>query len=366
MRSELDPLRTAPLPDSFGRTAAWLRAAPPPRPRRPPAASLVALLLVVAACSWPVRTPVASGAVIEVLSTDSLRTDHPTVRALTALVPDARRQLVELETRDADEGGGSVMRYTVFDTDAETAARWRDSVQALPGTRATRVLTVGLSERRPLGLRTLTRVLRVPPGARLSDRALRAELGRAFETVEAIRVHVDRTGAGTRLVRGAERPAGEGAEPAADRLARNAPARVRIARIPGPRGQAVVEIDGDRTGRVRQVFTLRGDRIDSLSSGEPPAVRARRVREGLFRTGQPLDRPATVSAELALDSLPPAVARALRDHLDDRLRQLDGPSAMPLDSLTFIRLSGPDSLRSAVRVDTLRRTLRITIVRDTL
>ena len=365
MRSELDPLRAAPLPDSFGRTAAWLRETPPPRRRRPHAAPLVVLLLVVAACSWPVRTPVASGSVIEVLSTDSLRADHPAVRALTQLVPDAHRQLVELEARGADEGGGSVMRYTVLDADAATAARWRDSVEALPGTRATRVLTVGMTERRPLGLRTLTRVLRVSPEVRLSDRELRAELGRAFETVAALRMHPDHASEVPIAVRIADRAAGQRAAPPDRHPARNPLARVRIARLPEGGSTAFVVVDGDSTGPARQVYTLRGDRVDSLSVGEP-SDRARRLREGFLLTGQPLDRPAPVSVELAIDSLPTAVARSLRDQLDVRLHQLGALDPIPLDSLRFIPLAGPDSLRSSVRVDTLRRTLRITIVRDTL
>ena len=363
MRSELDPLRAAPLPDSFGRTAAWLRETPPPRPRRAPAVSLVALL-VIAACSWPVRTPVASGSVIEVLSTDSLRADHPTVRALDEMVPDGHRQLVELETRDADEGGGSVLRYTVFDADAETVGRWRDSVEALPGTQATRVLTVGMSERRPLGLRTVARVLRVAPGSRLSDRELRSELNSALREVAPLRIRVERTANGSRLVRV------EGPPPArsGDAVPATAP-RARIAKRPGGGAFVIVERSRDAdTLTAPQVFTLGGKRVDSLSTrvwrASPPGLRL--SREGFSLTGQRLARPTDVSVELALDSLAPSVARSLRDQLDVRLRQLDGAAPTPLDSFRVVRLAGPDSLRSFVRVDTLHRTLRITIVRDTL
>ncbi|MEM9996442.1 MAG: hypothetical protein AAF809_01980 [Bacteroidota bacterium] len=316
MRSEFDPLRSAPLPDSFERTAAWLRETPPPRTRRVHVATLVAVALVIGAWSWPVRTTVAEGSVIEILSADRIGAGHPTLVALDRLVPDEHQHFVEV-ARVGDQGSeGTVLRYTVLGADGEAAARWRDAVTALPGTEAARVLKLDVRERRSFGVVTVQRALGARSTPHLSDAALQAELDRLFSDIIPISLTVRRS---------------------AD-------------------GQRVLDIEGQQgavTLRSR-AFTLRRDSLasDSLTSDG----RSERAAVSLS------DRQAV---KIAIDSLPPEVLRALRDRLDANFFRVDSlPTETAADSLSQILadldLGLPrDSLPPAAQRDTVLRFFRL-------
>ncbi|MEM8558426.1 MAG: hypothetical protein AAGG50_11445 [Bacteroidota bacterium] len=321
MRSEFDPLRSTPLPDSFERTAAWLRETPPPRTRRVPVATLVAVALVIGAWSWPVRTTVAEGSVIEILSADRIGAGHPTLVALDRLVPDEHQHFVEV-ARVGDQGSeGTVLRYTVLGADGEAAERWRDAVTALPGTEAARVLKLDVRKRRSFGVVTVRRALGARSAPHLSDAALQAELDRLFSDIIPITFTVRRS---------------------AD-------------------GQRVLDVEGQQgavTLRSR-AFTLRRDTVasDSLASDSLTSDgRSERAAVSLS------DRQAV---KIAIDSLPPEVLRALRDRLDANFFHVDSlPTGTAADSLSQIiadlRSDLPrDSLPPAAQRDTVLRFFRI-------
>lgn len=168
MPSDLDPIRTAPLPDSFERTADWLRHAPPPRsgPARPLLLA-VALMALVGACAIPVSTDATVGYVVEATTSD------PTalVEALDDAVAAPDRVSVDVEP-SAD---GAVVRYVVVDAQASEQARQaveREGAQA-------RVTPLDAPVRQSVAA-TAARWLGVSASPRVSDADLQAALDRAF------------------------------------------------------------------------------------------------------------------------------------------------------------------------------------------
>ena len=322
MRSELAPIRTAPLPDSFERTAEWLREAPPTRPRRAPVTTLVALLLIIGACSWPVSTTVDAGSVIEILSAERIGIGHPTLVTLDRLVPDEHPHLLDLVSVGEEGSGGTVVRYAVVGAERTSVARWRDTVAALPGTEAARVLRLDVTQRRPFGVFTVHRVLGTRSTPHLSEAQLRVELDRMFSAASHVPIHAERT---------------------------------RIS-----------------------VRTRSGTRFERLPNRDTTATRVffKDAEHGTGIEGLPLNRilsgPNAVSFEMRLDSLPPDVARRLRDQLDERIRRVDSlytasPSNGQVSQFIWIdsdTLHRP--LPPGARIDTVRTFLRIYSTRDSL
>lgn len=343
MRSEFDPLRSAPLPDSFERTAAWLREAPPPPPtRRAPAISLVALLLIIGACSWPVSTTVAAGSVLELLSTDRIGIGHPTLVTLDRLVPDEHQHLVELAGIGEEGSGGTVVRYAVLGADRRTVLRWRDTMTTLPGIEAARVLKLDVTERRPFGVFTVRRVLGVSSTPHLTDAELQVELDRVFSDATPITITVRRAVNGQRML--------------------NLGDHVTVDVRPGTRVSRVPTNDSTTTGILVE-GTVPGDaRIDGRQIGDLRSMEGSVSFEG------------SDSREIALENLPPEMARAMRDRLDAHLRQLDSLYATPgaqTDTLSqFYFYMRSDTLRRPLppgaRPDSVRRFIRIHTLRDSL
>lgn len=322
MRSELDPIRTAPLPDSFERTAEWLREAPSPHTRRAPATTLVALLLIIGACSWPVSTTITAGSVLEILSADRIGIGHPMLVTLEQIVPDEHPHLLDLVSVGEEGAGGTVVRYAVLGADRASAERWRDTVAAIPSTEAARVLQLDVTQRRPFGVFTVRRVLGTSPMPHLSDAQLRVELDRMFASADHVPIHAQRNRFSVR--------------------------------------------------------TRSGTRFERLPSGDTTATRVffKSAEVGPGRPGFPLDQllsgPSAVSFEMMLDSLPPDVARRLRNQLDERIRRIDSlhtasPSNAQVSQFIWIE---SDTLRRPLppgaRIDTVRTFLRIYSTRDSL
>jgi len=344
MRSEFDPIRSAPLPDSFERTAEWLREAPPPRTQRAPATTLVALLLIIGACSWPVSTTVAAGSVIEILSADRIGVGHPTLVALDHLVPDEHQHLVELAGVGDEGSEGTVLRYAVLGADRASVQRWRDTMAVLPGIEAARVLTLDVRERRPFGVFTVRRVLGVSSTPHLTDAEFQLELDRVFSDATPITIRVRRMDDGQRVLN----------------LGDNVTVKVRpgsrISRLPSP--------DSSTTGILIEGTEPGDASIDGRTLG----------RSGPRRGSVSFEGRRTV--EMALDSLPPDVAREIRDRLNANLIHVDSlratlPPGVQADSLSqFYFFMRSDTLRRPLppgtHIDTTRRFIRIHTLRDSL
>ena len=276
MRTDFDPLRDAELPDSFDRTAAWLRAAPP-RPSRARPVALLALVALAGAWSWPVRTTVAAGAVVEVLSADSVGAAHPALATLDDLVPVDFQHFAEAE--------GRTLRYAVLGASPAAVDGWRAAVAALPSTQAARVLPIALARRRPLGLVATRRMLGISPTPLLSDAELQAELNRVFADAQALALTVERAPDGRRRIR------------VAAQLSLDLAPGTRIAPLPGATDSAAGL---------------------TLSTRDHEAVRI---------GGRPLDdirRAGVFVTDAALDTMPPALAEQLRQAL---ARRAPGDSA---------------------------------------
>lgn len=335
MRTDLDSIRSAPLPDSFDQAAAWLRDAPPPRSRRAPARALVAAAILAAAAFWPVDTTVAAGSVIEVASADRIGAGHPALVALDRIVPDVHRRLVKVESVGEEGDGGTVLRYAVLGAAPETAEPWRDTVAALPGTRASRVLLLDVTRSRPFGVSAARRVLGGPPGPGLSDAELQVEVDRVAFASGPIRLRIRR--------------APDGAYPSPS------PDRVTIRPRPAPTGSA-------HTGSAQ---------AKSAPAGSAPARTVpapARDRAGSHETGRDRARVRRLSG-VPLDSLPPEVARALRDRLGTRFLPADSLQSPPRTRAArqFIWV-GNDTLPlpAGTRVDTIDTLIRIYTLRDSL
>ena len=325
MRTDLDSIRSAPLPDSFDQAAAWLRDAPPPRSRRAPARALVAAAILAAAAFWPVDTTVAAGSVIEVASADRIGAGHPALVALDRIVPDVHRRLVKVESVGEEGDGGTVLRYAVLGAAPEAAEPWRDTVAALPGTRASRVLLLDVTRSRPFGVSAARRVLGGPSGPGLSDAELQVEVDRVALASGPIRLRIRR--------------APDGAYPSPS------PDRVTIRPRPAPTGSAPAGSAPARAAPAPARYRAGSDEI----------VRDRaRVRR---LSGVPLD------------SLPPEVARALRDRLGARFLPADSLQSPPRTRAArqFIWV-GNDTLPlpAGTRVDTVDALIRIYTLRDSL
>lgn len=168
MPSDLDVLRTAPLPDSFERTADWLRQAPPPRsgPARPILLA-VALMAVVGACAVPVSTEAVVGYVVEATTDDP----NGLVDALDAAVRATDRVSVDVES----SGDSAAVRYVVLDVQASERAR---RVAERQGS-SVRVTPLDAPVRQSAAA-AAARWLGVSASPRVSDADLQAALDRAF------------------------------------------------------------------------------------------------------------------------------------------------------------------------------------------
>ena len=167
-----DPLRSAPVPDSFEAQMDRLRA----RPHRPAApgraAALVAVLAVaVGACAIPVEVERPLAYAVRWVVSGATDEAHPSVRALEAAVPSADRLLSSVEDA-ADE---TRFRYVVAGPPPDLGA-----VRAAAGVSGVRVVPLAEPVRVPLGVWAADRLgapraVTVGLGsARLSD----AEVGR--------------------------------------------------------------------------------------------------------------------------------------------------------------------------------------------
>jgi hypothetical protein len=189
MRPEFDPLRSTPLPDSFERTAAWLRSAPEPAPRPPRtrAALLAAFVVVfVAACSWPVAVTVPVASLVEAVSEEE---DAGTLaarlfRELGEGASGERHAEIRLERA---EGGAQVLRFAFSARrDPAAVAQWADSVKAHPSIRQVHVVRLDTTVRNPLGLALVRRALGLPPSP--SEAEVASGIERALEAPPRIRI----------------------------------------------------------------------------------------------------------------------------------------------------------------------------------
>ena len=106
-----DPLRSAPVPDSFEDQMAQLQTRPPRRASAPPRALAIAVVLavVVGACTVPVDIARSLGYAVQWTVTGEADESHPSVEALGAAVPPADRLLTTVE----DGGAGTSFRSVV-------------------------------------------------------------------------------------------------------------------------------------------------------------------------------------------------------------------------------------------------------------
>ena len=269
MRSDLAPLTQTPLPDSFDRTARWLRSVPPRPSRTPPVAALVLLLSVVGACSWPVEVEHRAGHVIEVRSTSPASLHHPVVQALDRLVPAERRHLVELEP--TGPGGGAVVRYAVLGDAPGVAEAWRRAALEVTGARSARVLPLDVPARERLGLVAARRLLGVSASPEVSDAQMQRALDRAFTGREALAPQVGRAPDGSRVLH------------VAGRVQLRLQPGMRVAPLPGLDGALVITTD------------------------------ARPDLDALQVDGRAARSLSTDSSSLALDDLPPPIRDAVRE-----------------------------------------------------
>ena len=188
MPADFAPLRDAPLPDSFDRTAAWLRSAPPPRPPPgKPLALAAALALAVGACAWPVEADAVVGYVVEATT----GAPRDLVRALDRAVAADARVSAEIEPR----GAAAAVRYVVLDAGAADQAAQAATAAGVEA----RVSPLGAGVRQPFGL-AAARWVGVTASPRLDDAELQAALDRAFAEHPALAPRVGRDGRGRRVV----------------------------------------------------------------------------------------------------------------------------------------------------------------------
>ncbi len=305
MRSELDPLRTSALPNSFDRTSDWLRAAPPRRPRRLPAAVLLTLLLVAAAWSWPVEVTEQTATVVEALSSERVEAGHPTLQLIDRIVGDERAHLVELEALGEKWMGGTVVRYAFAGDSPVRVSVWRDSLASVEGVRRVRIVPVETRGRSRLGVEAARRMLGVRVTSRTTDRELQAELDRLFARSPLAASPSAPVGDTLRIVRLGER------------------LTIRI-----PDGATVYPVPVGKGG-PKALF------VTPLDSG---ALQQRRIWISPHGARQPLG--------IRLDSLSPQAARVLRDQLDEIMRRRD-EAGDSLPRVLRIRASNthPDSSR---------------------
>ena len=107
----LDPLRAAPVPDSFESQMARLRARPPRRSRGPARALAAAAVLavVVGACALPVEAERPLAYAVRWTVAGLADESHPSARSLAAAVPPADRLLSTVES----DGGATAFRTVV-------------------------------------------------------------------------------------------------------------------------------------------------------------------------------------------------------------------------------------------------------------
>ncbi len=307
MRSELDPLRTAPLPDSFDRTSDWLRAVPPRRPHRLPVAALLLLLVAVAAWSWPVDVTEQKGAVVEAISDERIEAGHPALELIDRIVGDDRQHLVELEALGHEWTEGTVVRYAFSGDSPVRVSVWRDSLGAVGGVRSVRVVPIETSQRRPLGVEAARRLLGVRVASRTTDRELRVELDRLFAGSPTSADHTALLADTVRVIRLGERMT--------IRIPDGAAAFPTTVRAGGVRGVYFSPTDSSNQMGVRRIFvSMKGKRDSTIN--------------------------------IPLDSLSPEAARVLSDQLNVLLRRRAEPGTTT-PRVIHIQRSGTrrDSLR---------------------
>ncbi len=311
MPSEFDPIRHAPLPDSFGRTSDWLRAVPPKRQRRFPAAILIALAVGVAAWSWPVDVTERAGVVVEAMSSDRVEAGHAALLLLGRLAGSERRHLVELEALGDDWESGTVVRYAFSGDSPVGASVWRDSLASVPGVRRVRVVPIETRQRRALGIQALHRLLRLDASDTLTDGALRSELDRLFarSNPPSSRSGLDTT----RIIRLGD--------------------RMTIRSSPG-----VTVYRSARAGGAGESLFLTSD-SSRRSDGQRVFVSIQRTRGS--------------NVNVPIDSLSPEAARMLRDRLDALIKRSAKPGEAGSGVLRIYRLDA-DTDSSRVPLSRLR------------
>ena len=145
-----DPLRSAPVPDSFEDQMARLRAAPPQRTPAPARSLALAAVLavVVGACAVPVDVARPLGYAVRWTVSGEADESHPSVEALGAAVPPADRLLTAVEA----DGAGTSFRSVVTGPPPDLRGLWE---------------AAGVSGVR---VEPLVEPIRVPLGAWVADR----------------------------------------------------------------------------------------------------------------------------------------------------------------------------------------------------
>jgi len=291
MPTDFDALRAAPLPDSFDRTADWLRSVPPPTPSPVrPLLLTIALAAVLGACAWPVTSGAVLGWVVEARTTDA----SALIAALDEAIAAEDRLTAEIEPAD----GAAAVRYVVLDADAARRA------QAVAETRAdeVRLTTLDADVREPLAL-AAARWVGVSAGPRLSDDALQDALDRAFAGHPRLAPRVGRDPDGRRVLALGD--------------------HVRLVLHPET-----------RVARSGDAVSLRGGDLSGFTIGGVPVARL---------LGSALADGAR------LDSLTGAAAAARVLSLDEAAAQLDS-LGVSRDALRGLLGSapGPDSVRSVL------------------
>ena len=195
-----DPLRAAPVPDSFESQMARLRARPPrrtPVPARALAAA-VTLAVTVGACALPVDVERPLGYAVHWVVSGVADESHPSAQALAAAVPPADRLLSTVEA----DGGDTRFRTVVTGPPPDLG-----DVRATPGVSGVRAdplvepvhIPLGAWVAERLGAGSVTVGLGSP---RLSDdevgRLLGGQLAAAGLDTTAFAVTVGRDGDGRR------------------------------------------------------------------------------------------------------------------------------------------------------------------------
>ena len=242
MPTDFDALRQAPLPDSFDRTADWLRHAPQkPGPARP--LLLVAVLAaVVGACAVPVSSGAVVGWAVEGAAPDG----HALVRVLDGAVLAEDR--LSADVLEGEPHGLEAVVYVVLEAEASERAR----VAAEGAGFKVRVRPLDLEVRQPLGV-AAARWLGVSGSPRVSDADLQLALDRAFAGHD-LAPRVERTADGRRALVLNRAFRIDGLDP-----------ETRIAR----RGSTISIRGGDLSG-----VTIGGVPTDELSRLTPSDLRA--------------------------------------------------------------------------------------------
>ena len=201
-----DPLRAAPVPDSFESQMARLRARPPRRTPAPTRALAVvaALAVAVGACALPVDAERPLGYAVRWTVAGAADESHPSARALAAAVPPADRLLSTVEADGADTRFRTVVAGPPPELGAVRAAPGVSGVESEPLVEPVRVpLGAWVAERLGAGSVTVglgsPRLTDAEVGQLLSDQLVAAGIDTAALAVTVGRDDDGRRSLGLRV-----------------------------------------------------------------------------------------------------------------------------------------------------------------------